>query len=113
MTATAIANLVGITGAALIIFAYLLLQLGRLDSRSLAYSVSNGLGASGIIYSLVFEFNLSALVIESFWLAISLYGVIRAFRSIKSASRLVADSGDVEETAAQASQKGIADRKPQ
>jgi len=69
---------VGILGAALVVIAYFLLQAGRLDSQSLSFSVANGLGAAGIIVSLIYEFNLSAMVIESIWLAISLYGVYRA-----------------------------------
>lgn len=75
---------VGMLGAALIVAAYWLLQVDRLDSRSLSFSVINGLGASGILFSLFFDFNLSAFAIESFWLAISLYGVFRALRLRKS-----------------------------
>jgi len=66
-------------GAVLIVFAYFLLQVGRIDSRSLLFSVTNGLGASGIIFSLYFDFNLSAFAIELFWLVISFYGVLRGF----------------------------------
>ena len=75
---------VGMLGAALIVAAYWLLQVDRLDSRSLSFSVINGLGASGILFSLFFDFNLSAFAIESFWLAISLYGVFRTLRLRKS-----------------------------
>lgn len=67
-------------GAALIVITYFLLQVGRLNPRSLSFSVANGLGASGIIFSLFFKFNLSAFVIELFWLVISLYGMFRALR---------------------------------
>jgi len=94
MTDTAIANAVGVLGAALIVVAYFLLQSGRLDSRSLSYSIVNGLGASCIIYSLLFEFNLSAFVIESFWLAISLYGALRALGSLSKLSHSVDDRRD-------------------
>ncbi len=75
-----LADGIGMLGAALIVVAYFLLQIGRLDSQSLSFSVINGLGALGIIYSLSYEFNLSAFTIESFWLAISLYGIYRALR---------------------------------
>lgn len=77
----AIADAVGMMGAALIVVAYFLLQTGRLEAHSLSYSVANGLGASAILFSLLFEFNLSAFAIEVFWLAISLYGVSRALRA--------------------------------
>lgn len=78
---TAAANAIGMLGAMLIVVAYLLLQVGRLDSRSLSYSVLNGAGAAGILYSLFFEFNMSAFAIEAFWLVISVYGGVRAFRA--------------------------------
>ncbi len=55
---------IGIIGAALIVGTYFLLQIGRLDSRSLPYSISNGLGASGILFSLFYDFNLSAFAID-------------------------------------------------
>lgn len=74
------ADAVGVLGMALIVVTYFLLQVGRIDSRSLSYSVANGLGAAGILFSLVFDFNLSAFAIESFWLIISLYGIVRALR---------------------------------
>ena len=80
MSEITIANGVGMLGAALIVITYFLLQIGRLDSLSLTFSVANGLGAAGIIFSLFYEFNLSAFAIESFWLAISLFGVFRALR---------------------------------
>jgi hypothetical protein len=75
-----LADGIGMLGAALIVIAYFLLQIGRLDSMSLSFSVVNGLGALGIIYSLFYEFNLSAFAIESFWLVISVYGIYRALR---------------------------------
>lgn len=75
--------MVGVFGAALIVLANFLLQGGRLDPRSLAYSAANGLGALAILFSLFFEFNLSAFVIESFWLAISGYGLYRALKRRK------------------------------
>lgn len=98
MTPIVVANAIGLAGAALIVIAYLLLQSGRLESRSLSYSIVNGLGACGIIYSLFFEFNLSAFVIESFWLAISLYGVFRTLGHRNRTSHAVADPRDALKT---------------
>ena len=86
MSELTIADGIGMLGAALIVVTYFLLQIGRLDSLSLSFSVANGLGASGIIFSLLYEFNLSAFAIESFWLAISLYGVFRTLRIRNSLS---------------------------
>jgi len=80
MSELTLADGIGILGAALIVIAYFLLQIGRLNPLSLSFSVVNGLGALGIIFSLLYEFNISAFAIESFWLAISLYGIFRALR---------------------------------
>jgi hypothetical protein len=74
-------DLVGNAGVVCILAAYLLLQLNRLDSASLKFSLVNGAGAAMILISLVHDFNLSAVVIEVFWLAISLLGVVRGLRN--------------------------------
>ena len=44
------------------------------------YVASNGAGALFILYSLSFEFNLSAFLIEVIWLLISIIGLIRIWR---------------------------------
>ena len=80
-------DLVGNVGVALIVGTYLLLQMRRLDSRSLAYSLLNALGAVLIIVSLIFDFNLSSMVIEVFWLAISAFGVLRALQTVRNPGR--------------------------
>ena len=60
-----------------IVGSYFALQMDRLDSRGLAYSLINGLGALALMISLSFDFNLSSMIIECFWLAISLIGLWR------------------------------------
>lgn len=78
MTYSAV-DLVGNLGVLCILGSYLLLQTGRIQSSELRYSLINGLGAALVLVSLVFEFNLSAFLVEAFWLLISLYGVYRHF----------------------------------
>jgi len=68
-------DLVGAAGVAMIVCAYLLLQLKRIESAGLRYSLINGLGAAFVLVSLAFDFNLSAAMIEVFWLAISILGL--------------------------------------
>ncbi len=70
-------DLVGIVGVAIIIGTYLMLQLERLSSSDLTYSVLNAVGASMVIVSLLVDFNLSAFVVEAFWVLISLVGIAR------------------------------------
>jgi hypothetical protein len=73
-------DLVGIIGVAIIVVAYLMLQLERLKSTDLSYSVMNALGASMIVASLIVDFNLSALLMEVFWVLISFIGIGRHLR---------------------------------
>lgn len=73
-------DLVGNIGVAILVVTYLLLQLDRLKSADLSYSVLNALGAGMIVASLIVDFNLSALIIEVFWVLISFIGIGRHFR---------------------------------
>jgi hypothetical protein len=59
----------------------LLLQLNRVASNALSYLIANALGAMLILLSLSVEFNLSAVLMEIFWLAISLLGLLRRARA--------------------------------
>lgn len=68
----------GLLGVGCLLAAYLLLQTGRWRQEEVRYSVLNAAGAGGILFSLVFDFNLSAAIVEGFWLMISLWGVARA-----------------------------------
>jgi hypothetical protein len=56
------------------------MQLGRISGQNVAYSLANAFGAALILVSLYYDFNLSAVVIEIFWLAISLMGVVLGFK---------------------------------
>jgi hypothetical protein len=73
-------DLVGNIGVVILMITYLMLQLNKLSSDSLAYSVLNAAGASLIVISLLFDFNLSALLMEVFWVLISFVGIYRYFR---------------------------------
>lgn len=74
-----ISNEVGILGVILVLVVYFLLQWGKIRSDSFMYSFINLLGGIGIMYSLFFEWNLSAFFMELAWIAISLYGLVRYF----------------------------------
>ena len=74
-------DLVGTIGVLLIVVAYALLQLDRLSSSTIAFSLLNAGGAGLIMVSLVFNFNLSAFLMEGFWFVISLFGAIRRMRA--------------------------------
>ena len=74
-------DFLGNVGVMIMIVAYLLLQLNRLDSSSLAYSLLNAFGAGLVILSLSVNFNLSAFIMEAFWILISLIGIYRYLRT--------------------------------
>lgn len=73
-------DLIGMLGVAMILTTYTLIQLERIDARSVSYSLINALGAGLILVSLTVDFNLSAFVIESCWLLISIFGIYSSFR---------------------------------
>ena len=72
-------DFIGNIGVVLLMVAYLLLQLNKL-SAGLSYSILNVVGASLIVVSLLANFNLSAFIIEVFWILISLIGIYRNLR---------------------------------
>ncbi len=83
-------DFVGNVGVVVLMVTYLLLQLNRLRSDDLSYSLLNAIGASLIVVSLLVNFNLSAFLMEVFWVLISFVGIYRYFR-LKAASSLNAD----------------------
>ena len=72
-------DLVGNVGVLCILVTYLLLQIERIEPTSLIFSGLNALGAGMVLFSLMEEFNLSAFIIESAWLMISVFGIARQF----------------------------------
>lgn len=70
-------DFVGNVGVVLMLFAYLLLQVGRLRINDLSYLLLNTIGASVVLISLLYSFNLSAFLVEAFWLLISIFGLIK------------------------------------
>lgn len=72
-------DLLGSIGTIIIIGTYVLLQLDKIKSENLKYSLLNAIGASLIIISLVHSFNFSAFIVEFFWVLISIYGIIKYF----------------------------------
>ena len=73
-------DFVGNLGVVLILGSYLMVQMRKLSATGLAYTVSNGLGALFVLYSLLYDFNLSAFIIETVWLIISLFGMARYYQ---------------------------------
>ncbi len=72
-------DIIGSVGVSLIILTYVALQIEKIKSDSLIYSLLNAFGPSLIIISLIYNFNFSAFIVELFWILISLFGIIKYF----------------------------------
>ena len=73
-------DLIGLTGVALLIVTYALLQLDKIAPKGFWYSFNNLLVAILVTVSLIYTPNLASIVIEVFWFLISLYGVVMFFK---------------------------------
>ncbi len=74
-------SLVGLAGSAFIIVSYFANQQGWMSSTGVRFLVLNLCGSALILVSLFYQWNLPSVVIETFWAAISLYGlVLQTFR---------------------------------
>jgi hypothetical protein len=71
------ANIAGLVGVLLILIGYVGVQLDRLQPRAAPALLLNFFGAALVLYSLAFDFNLSAAIMEGIWMAIALYGLVR------------------------------------
>jgi len=72
---------IGIVGALLVLFAFYLLQARRVSGTGLVYQLMNLVGALGLLTSLYGKFNVSVFIVQTVWVAISVYGIVRSARS--------------------------------
>ena len=71
----------GLLGVIALLFAFFLLQAGKLHGNGFVYQLLNALGAGAVLISLFYAFNLSAFLMELAWLAVSIYGMVRGIRA--------------------------------
>ena len=74
-----IPNIIGMFGVVILLSAYFLLLFKKISGHSAYYFMLNFLGALMILYSLIFDWNLSAFVMELTWALISLLGMISVY----------------------------------
>ena len=72
-------DIVGTLGVAIILVAYVLLQIERMRSDAALFSLMNAVGAVMILVSLWYEFNFASFLMEFFWLVVSLFGIGKYF----------------------------------
>jgi len=74
------ANIIGIVGVILTLVAYYFINIGKWQTSKLSYIMCNLVGSSMLLYSLLFYWNLSSVLIEIAWISISLIGLARYLR---------------------------------
>lgn len=72
-----LANIVGILGGILIVAAYAYANIAS-PVRLLPYNLVNLAGAILLTVSLMVHFNLASLLLEIVWMAIAIYGIVKA-----------------------------------
>jgi hypothetical protein len=70
-------TVVELLGAALILSAFTLAQMGRLETSSFAYLVLNVAGAGILAAAAAVDGDIGFLVLEGVWTAVSAYGLVR------------------------------------
>jgi Mg2+/citrate symporter len=88
-------ELAGFVGAAIIVVAYFAVQQRWLNALDWRFPAANVVGSLLILVSLWFEWNFPSVVIEIFWVLISLLGLVRALTE-RRRRNLIAARGRVE-----------------
>lgn len=73
-------SIIGFVGTACIIGAYAYLTLAKATNPFILHG-TNLIGAALLTVSLVYHTNWASLVLEGFWAAIAIFGLVRALRS--------------------------------
>ena len=81
MTDLTWADLIGSIGTLIVVAAYFATQIRYINSEDLLFPAANLGGSILIAYSLIFSFNLASALMEIFWIAISILGIVQAFRA--------------------------------
>lgn len=74
-------ELIGWLGAALILLAYILLSLGRIDGRSSNYQLINVLGSAGVLVNSGYNRALPSAALNLIWLAMGAYVLLQQRRA--------------------------------
>ncbi|TKB43437.1 CBU_0592 family membrane protein [Thalassotalea mangrovi] len=77
MSISLVADIIGMLGTAAVVLAFFLIQLEKINPKGLQYNLLNLVGAILLLISLCINFNLASFVIEIFWIAASLVGIVK------------------------------------
>jgi hypothetical protein len=70
----------GIAGACCFVAAYFATLRGWMSAQGWVFPATNLVGATLVLVSLLEAWNLPSVILECFWAAISLYGLLRGLR---------------------------------
>lgn len=73
-------DIIGVFGVFLCVGAYALKELNHGFGDRLAYSLMNMIGAFLVVLSLLFDWNLAAMVQEVIWITIGCYGLYNSYK---------------------------------
>lgn len=72
-----VAEIIGLIGVFFILVTYLLAQSSKISVDDWTFLIGNVFGSLCVIFSLLYQWNLAAFIVEFFWTAITLFGVYR------------------------------------
>jgi predicted membrane protein len=81
--AVKVTDIFGLFGVIIVLGTYLLMQMDKLPTSGLLFSLFNFIGSVFLLISLMGDWNLSSVVVEIIWQLISVYGMISYFRNKK------------------------------
>lgn len=82
------ATTIGLVGVGMILLAYAGQQFGRVLSNGWWYLNLNLVGSLFILYSLFYQYNLPAVIIETAWVLITLFSISRRIRKVKKRRKI-------------------------
>ena len=86
-------DFIGIVGGICVLISYVLPQLNKMSSTSVAYLVLNLAGSLLIMYSLLNDWNLTAFIIETIWALASLYALGRLYSASRQGQKKMQQIG--------------------
>lgn len=87
-------HMAGLTGVLLYVTSFFCLSTGRMDSSGLVYFILVLVAASLVLLSLCADFNLSAALIQGFYISMSLGAIALRMRAWRRTTRALKASPD-------------------
>jgi hypothetical protein len=69
-------NIIGLIGMSSTVLAYFLMSFGFISSGAV-FQLMNAFGSALLVYSLVFHHNISSMILEIVWFAISVASLVK------------------------------------